>query len=269
MLDKEKILRYVRVYGSARNPEGPLLDRFRNQGSKEHSPGITLLSSDWDRHFISTKINHGIMQVWAEYFVDSYERYFGFSKNDRVLDFGAGLGDISFLIKDRVASLFIYDKSEFFLEQLGRRFSAVPSIRVVRSLREVEGPVSLIIINGVIHYMQENELEEMLVGLRVLCDLKTRIIISDIVPPGYSKVVDAFSQLRTGLRKRFLKKLLSFIVTNLRDDPKLGLKSSSFYLHDEEELKGTLSRFGYTARKMKKNFSYSKYRYTLDCRLSG
>jgi hypothetical protein len=245
------------------------LDSFSNQGSEKKSPEINPLSSKWDRHFSSIKIDHGIMQIWAEYFVDSYQKYFGFSKNDMVLDFGAGLGDISFLIKDRVASLFVYDKSEFFLEQLWRRFAAVPSIRVVRSLREVEGPVSLIIINGVIHYMKENELEEMLVGLRGLCDLKTRIIIADIVPPGYSKVVDAFSQLRTGLRKGFLKKLLSFIVTNLRDDPKLGLKSSSFYLHDEEELKGTLSRFGYTARKMEKNFSYSKYRYTLDCRLNG
>lgn len=209
------------------------------------------------------------MQIWAEYFVDSYEKYFGFSKNDTVLDFGAGLGDISFLIKDRVASLVLYDKSEYFLDQLGRRFAAFPHIRVARSLREVQGPVSLIIINGVIHYMKENELEEMLVGLRGLCDLKTRIIIADIVPPGYSKLVDAFSQLRTGLRKGFLKKLLSFIVTNLWDDPKLGLKSSSFYLHGEEELEGTLSRFGYAARKMEKNFSYSKYRYTLDCRLNG
>ncbi len=245
------------------------MDSSRNQGSKEQSPEITPPSSEWDRHFSSTEIDHGIMQIWAEYFVDSYQKYFGFSKNDTVLDFGAGLGDISFLIKDRVASLFLYDKSEYFLDQLGRRFAAFPRIRVARSLREVQGPVSLVIINGVIHYMKENELEEMLVGLRGLCDLKTRIIIADIVPPGYSKLVDAFSQLRTGLRKRFLKKLLSFIVTNLRDDPKLSLKSSSFYLHDEEELKGTLSRFGYAARKMEKNFSYSKYRYTLDCRLQG
>jgi SAM-dependent methyltransferase len=245
------------------------LDSLRNPDSGEKKPEITPLSSDWDRHFSSTKIDHGIMQIWAEYFVDSYEEYFGFSKKDTVLDFGAGLGDISFLIKDRVANLFLYDKSEYFLDQLERRFAAFPRIRVARSLREVQGPVSLIIINGVIHYMKENELEEMLVGLRGLCDSKTRIIISDIVPPGYSKVVDAFSQLRTGLRKRFLKKLLSFIVTNLRDDPKLGLKISSFYLRGEEELKRTLSRFGYAARKTEKNFSYSKYRYTLDCRLQG
>jgi len=179
------------------------------------------------------------------------------------------LGDISFLIKDRVASIFLYDKSEYFLGQLEKRFASFPQIGVVRSLRDVQGPVSLIIINGVIHYMTKSELEEMLRELRGLCNFKTRIIISDIVPPGYSKLVDTLSQLRTGLRKNFFKKLLSFIMTNLRENPKQSLSSSSFHLYDEEDFKQILSRFGYTARKTEKNFSFSNYRYTLECRLNG
>jgi hypothetical protein len=185
------------------------------------------------------------------------------------LDFGAGLGDISFLIRDRVASIFLYDKSEYFLDQLGRRFAPFHHIRIAPSLQDVQEPVSLIIINGVIHYMMASEMEEMLGALRGLCDSKTRIIISDIVPPGYSKLVDALSQLRTGLRRKFLKKLLSFIATNIRDNPRLSLSTAAFRLYDEEGLKRTLLRFGYTARRMEKNFSFSKYRYTLECRLNG
>jgi ubiquinone/menaquinone biosynthesis C-methylase UbiE len=227
------------------------------------------MSSEWDQHFSSTKIDHGIMQIWAGYFVDSYQKYFGFSKDDVVLDFGAGLGDVSSIIKDKVERIYLFDKSEFFLDQLGKRFGAFPHLQIVHSLKDIKGPVSLIIINGVIHYMKESEVEEMLAALQRLCDLKTRIIISDIVPPGYSKLVDAFSQLLTGLREKFFKKLLSFIVTNILDDPKLSLKTSSLYLYEEDQLKRTLSRFGYTARKMENNFSYSKYRYTLHCTLRG
>jgi len=227
------------------------------------------MSSEWDQHFSSTKIDHGIMQIWADYFVDSYQKYFGFSRNDVVLDFGAGLGDVSFLIKDKVQKIYLFDKSDFFLDQLKKRFVLFPHIRVVHSLPEIKEPVSLIIINGVIHYMNRNEIKEMLVGLQSLCDLNTRIIISDIVPAGYSKLVDGISQLLTGLRKNFFKKLLSFMVTNILDDPKLSLKTSSFYLYDEEVLKQTLSGFGYAARRMGSNFSYSKYRYTLFCTLIG
>ena len=206
------------------------------------------MSSEWDQHFSSTKIDHGIMQIWADYFVDSYQKYFGFSRNDVVLDFGAGLGDVSFLIKDKVQKIYLFDKSDFFLDQLKKRFVLFPHIRVVHSLPEIK---------------------EMLVGLQSLCDLNTRIIISDIVPAGYSKLVDGISQLLTGLRKNFFKKLLSFMVTNILDDPKLSLKTSSFYLYDEEVLKQTLSGFGYAARRMGSNFSYSKYRYTLFCTLIG
>jgi ubiquinone/menaquinone biosynthesis C-methylase UbiE len=227
------------------------------------------MASEWDRHFNLEKIDHGIMQVWARYFVDSYQKYLGFSKNDVVLDFGAGLGDVSSLIEDKVERIYLFDKSEFFLDQMKHRFGAFPHMQVVDSLQQVKEPVSLIIINGVIHYMKEKEITDMLVQLQHLSDSKTRIIISDIVPPGYSKVVDGFSQLVTGLRKKFFKKLLTYIVSNIWDDPKLSLKTSSFYFYDEHELNRTLSEFGYSARKMESNFSYSKYRYTLNCARSG
>jgi ubiquinone/menaquinone biosynthesis C-methylase UbiE len=227
------------------------------------------MDSEWDQHFSSTKIDHGIMQVWAGYFVDSYQKYFAFSKHDVVLDFGAGLGDVSYLIQDKVERIYLFDKSEFFLDQLRERFGAFPHIQVVPSLQDIKETVSIIIINGVISYMKENEVENMLVELKSLCSSKTRIIISDIVPPGYSKLVDAISQLLTGVRKKFFRKLLSFIVTNIRDDPKLSLKTSSLHLYDEEKLKQTVSGLGYAARKMENNFSYSKYRYTLHCTLNG
>ncbi len=227
------------------------------------------MPSEWDQHFSSTKIDHGIMEIWAGYFVDSYQKYFGFSKRDVVLDFGAGLGDVSHLIKDKVERIYLYDKSEFFLDQLRNRFGVFPNLQVVHSLENIKEPVSLIIINGVIHYMKEDEVKNMLGELKRLCDSKTRIIISDIVPPGYSKAVDAISQLLTGMRKKFFRKLLSFIITNIRDDPKLSLRTSSLYLYDEKQLRQTLSGLGYAARKLENNFSYSKYRYTLHCTLNG
>jgi SAM-dependent methyltransferase len=225
------------------------------------------MPAEWDNHFNSLKINHGIMQVWADYFVDSYQKYFGFLKQDEVLDFGAGLGDVSFLIKDRVKRIYLYEKSKFFLEELGKRFHPFQNIHIVNSLQDIPWPVSLIIINGVIHYMKEEEIKEMLSALRPLCNLKTGIIIADIVPTNYSKPIDALSQLATGLRKKFFIKLIRFIVTNILDDPMISLRTSSLYRYDEDRLKELLSAYGYSARRLEKNFSYSKFRYTLLCGL--
>lgn len=207
------------------------------------------------------------MQVWADYFVDSYQKYVGPFKDDDVLDFGAGLGDISFLIKDRVKSIYLFDKSKFFLEELRKRFNLSQNSHIVSSLQDIRGPLSLIIINSVIHYMKEGEIEEMLSALQPLCNLKTKIIIADVVPTNYSKTIDALSQLATGLRKKFFLKLIRFIVTNILDTPMLSLKTSSLYGYDEDHLKELLLKHGYTARRMEKNFTYSKFRYTLLCGL--
>lgn len=225
------------------------------------------MPAEWDNHFNSSKIDHDIMQVWADYFVDSYQKYVGPFKDDDVLDFGAGLGDISFLIKDRVKSIYLFDKSKFFLEELRKRFNLFQNIHIVNSLEDIRGPLSLIIINSVIHYMKEEEIREMLSALRPLCNLKTKIIIADIVPTNYSKTIDALSQLATGLRKKFFIKLIRFIVTNILDNPKISLKTSSLYGYDEDQLKELLSACGYSATRLEKNFTYSKFRYTLLCGL--
>ena len=226
------------------------------------------MPAEWDTHWNTKGINHDIMQIWAGYFVDSYQKYFGFLENDVVLDFGAGLGDVSFLIKDKVQRIYLFDKSKYFLEELAKRFERFENVRVVDSLRKIEEPVTLIIISGVAPYLSEEELKEMLIGLHGLCEASTRIIISDIVPPGYSKLIDGFSQLLTGLREKFFTKLLSYIFSNIFYDPKLSLKTSSLYKYDEKALKQILGEHGYSARRMENNFSYSKYRYTLLCRLT-
>lgn len=226
------------------------------------------MPAEWDSHWNTKGINHDIMQIWAGYFVDSYQKYFGFLENDVVLDFGAGLGDVSFLIKDKVQRIYLFDKSKYFLEELAKRFERFENVRVVDSLGKIEEPVTLIIISGVAPYLSEEELKDMLIGLHGLCEASTRIIISDIVPPRYSKFIDGFSQLLTGLKEKFFTKLFSYILSNIFYDPKLSLKTSSLYKYDEKALKQILGENGYSARRMENNFSYSKYRYTLLCRLT-
>jgi SAM-dependent methyltransferase len=113
------------------------------------------MPAEWDSHWNTKGINHDIMKIWAGYFVDSYQNYFGLLENDVVLDFGAGLGDVSFLIKDKVQRIYLFDKSKYFLEELEKRFERFENVQVVDSLQEITEPASLIIINGVIHYMNE------------------------------------------------------------------------------------------------------------------
>ncbi|HDY90469.1 MAG TPA: class I SAM-dependent methyltransferase [bacterium] len=81
------------------------------------------MASEWDKHRSSKKFNNDLMSVLARYFVNCDERYFGFSGTEIVLDFGAGPGDVSFLIKDKVRRIYLFDKSKYFVEKLRKRKS--------------------------------------------------------------------------------------------------------------------------------------------------
>ena len=226
-----------------------------------------LLSSNWVEHWSSRKIDYDIMKVSAKYFVDCYKKYFGFSQADIVLDFGAGLGDVSFLIKDKVRRIYLYDKSLYLMSTMKRRFDKFQNVYIVNHYQEINETVSVIIINSVIQYMSHDEIKDLFSQLQDICNIKTRIIISDIVPSNYSKILDGLSQLKASIKYMFFKKYISSIITNIISNPNLSLKTSVFYMYDEDEIKQILFDHGYTSTKMDGNFSYSLHRYTLECKL--
>ena len=226
------------------------------------------MTSKWDQHWNSTRINHDIFEVWAKYFIQSYENDFGFSREDIILDFGAGRGDIPLLIKDRVQKIYLFEKSKVSADILRKRFDGFQNVYILDDILEINESPSLIIINSVIQYMSKDEVENMLSNLRKISNLKTKLIISDILPSGYTKLVDAIYLLKTSMKNGFFLKFVADMITNILHSPKLSLKTSSLQIHDEDELKQILLKHGYDSIKMERNFTYSTQRYTLYCTLT-
>ena len=223
------------------------------------------MASRWDQHWNSTKINYDIFNVGAEYFIECYEKHFGFSESDIILDFGAGKGDIAPLLKDKVHKIYLFDKSEISTDNLKNRFSNFENIYILNDLTEIKESVSVIIINSVIQYMSKNEVEKMLADLKKISGSNTKLIISDALPMGYTKLNDALHMLKISLKNGFFLKFAINMVTSIINSPKLSLKTSSLQIYDKDEIRQILLNHGYNSVIMEKNFAYSANRYTIYC----
>ena len=217
----------------------------------------------WDSYWNSTNINRDIMQVWAAYFVGLYEKTFGFTGSEVVLDFGAGFGNVSFFIRNKAQKIYLYDKSEYMVEVLKVNFQNSKNMHIIPSLDEIDEKVDIIIVNSVLQYMSPDEFKKSLIELQRICKPETRIVFSDVIPHNYSKVTDFFVQLKLSLKFNFFRKLVLYAVSNSLFSPSLSLSSNYLTKYDEGELKAILSEFNFTSEKMKSNFTFSKKRYTL------
>lgn len=217
----------------------------------------------WDSYWNSTNINRDIMQVWAAYFVGSYEKTFGFTGTEVVLDFGAGFGNVSFFIRNKAQKIYLYDKSEYMVEVLKVNFQNSKNMHIIPSLDEIDEKVDIIIVNSVLQYMSPDELKKSLIELQRICKPETRIVFSDVIPRNYSKMTDFLVQLKLSLKFNFFRKLVVYAVSNSLFSPELSLSSNYLTKYDEEELIAILSEYNFTSEKMKSNFTFSKKRYTV------
>ena len=116
--------------------------------------------------------------------------------------------------------------------------------------------------------MTHDELKNNLNNLKTICDEHTCIIISDIIPNKYSKIIDFLIQLRLGLKFGFFSKLLVYAISNTFFSPSISLSTSYLTTYDEDEIISILNELQFTSEKMKSNFTLSKKRYTLACYLN-
>ncbi len=222
-------------------------------------------SKTWDSYWNSNNINRDIMQVWAAYFVGLYEKTFGFTGSEVVLDFGAGFGNVSFFIRNKAQKIYLYDKSEYMLEVLKVNFQNSKNMHIISSVNDIDEKVDIILVNSVLQYMSIDELKKALLELQRICKPDTKIVFSDIIPHNYSKITDFLVQLKLSLKFRFFRKLMIYAVSNSVFSPSLSLSSNYLTKYDEDELIEILSEFNFASEKMESNFTFSKKRYTLVC----
>jgi ubiquinone/menaquinone biosynthesis C-methylase UbiE len=223
----------------------------------------------WDNYWNSSNINREIMQVWAAYFLGAYEKFLGLNKHDVVLDFGAGYGNVSYFIRNKVKHIYMYDKAEYMQQVLTHNFSEHKNMQIVSDLNEINGKVSVIIVNSVSQYIPKDDFRNILKLFRKFCTKETNIIIADVIPRNYSKLNDFRNQLSISLKYGFFTKLLVYAISNTFFSPSLSLSAEYLIKYDEEEIIGLLTEEGFDAKTTENNFTFSKDRFTIHGKLAG
>ena len=225
----------------------------------------------WDAYWNNKSLNRTIMGVWAARFVGTYDRYIVFKPDDVVLDFGAGNGDVSFLIRNKVHHIYLYDKAQSMSEALQKNFSGEKNMQVVSNLSEIRDKVSVILVNSVIQYIPREEFNQILKDFKRIAQEGTCLVIADIIPRKYSLMGDFIGQLSLGLKYGFFIKLISFAVGTTRINAGMSLSPKHLIKYDQEEILQMIEENGFTGSLSPVNFTYSRKRYTIiaHCTRSG
>ena len=231
----------------------------------ENSPAI----NNWDKYWNSNNINRKIMEVWAACFVGAYEKQFHFKPDDAVLDFGAGYGNVSYLIRKKVRKIYLYDKAEYIQEVLRHTLDKHENTQIIADLNEIREKVSVIILNSVCQYIDKQEFKNILDSFAGLSDQNTNLVIADIIPKNYSKMTDFLGQLSLGLKYGFFTNLLTYAISNTLFSPALSLSEEHLIKYDQDEMINLLAEHGFEAILAPVNYTYSRKRYTVYARLAS
>ncbi len=235
------------------------------QISNEACPAM----KSWDDYWNSSNINRKIMEVWATCFAGACDRYHLTSSDDVVLDFGAGYGHVSNLLRDKVSRIYLFDKSSYMQDILHTHFDGEPNMKVISEWDEIPEKVTLIIINSVAQYISKEDFRKILSSFLKITDHRTKVVISDIIPEGYSLLPDFTQQFTTAIRHGFFTKLVAFAISNTLYKPSLIISDNELVTYGREEMVELLAETGFKAELAPENFTYSKKRFTVIARSSA
>ncbi|RZQ61122.1 class I SAM-dependent methyltransferase [Amycolatopsis suaedae] len=179
----------------------------------------------------------------------------------RVLDYGAGEA----LHADRIAAaaghVILCELADGVRRRLAARFADHPGISVVGDVSGLEpGSVGLMVVNSVLQYLSDAELDRLLADAARLLPAGGRLLVGDVVPVRTSLAGDVAALLRYGARHGFLlAAVVSLCATAMSPYTKvrrrLGLSR-----HDEAGLVARLAAAGFTAHRHLPNLSHNPNR---------
>jgi len=180
-----------------------------------------------------------------------------------VLDYGCGEAQSADIVAARVKLLFLSDAAPLVRGRLQQTFAVHERIRVL-SPDEVaaleENSLDLIVVNSLVQYLSQAELEELLALWRNKLKPDGKLIIADIIPPNIGAVTDANALLRFAFKGGFfVPALIGLVRTALSDYRKLRNQLGLSH-YTEAGMKTLLEKAGFSCTRLETNLGHNQAR---------
>jgi SAM-dependent methyltransferase len=187
----------------------------------------------------------------------------GAKDSSTILDYGCGYFDLGIELIQEGYSVDGFDPFGPAVHVARGRLEKFPpgKARIFSSVDEIpRGQYNVIVLNSVVQYMtNENELERFFSFARTLLRNKAGVIvISDVIPQHYSPVADGLECVSYAARRGLLWPMILHLCRTFQNS---GHKTVRRY--DFADLKETAEHFDYEARRLRRNLTPSKRRYSV------
>jgi len=219
----------------------------------------------WSEYWNSnSNINYKILSKWSEFYCKGINNLNKLNIDDNVLDYGAGTGEISAYISSQVKSVLAYDNSEAMHILCKENMLEFENVHCSTELNK-NHEITFILINSVLQYLNQDELDELLKFASEETSA-SKMIISDIVPDNYNAYFDAANNLFYSLKNKFFFIYLFFLV---KEFIMRNIVNKAFFLntYNEDFLISKLRKNGWNIELID-NLSPSINRYSLYCHRS-
>jgi SAM-dependent methyltransferase len=190
----------------------------------------------------------------------------------RVLDFGCG----DTLHADRVAAVagevMLCDSAPSVRAAMAARFASNPRIKVLAP-EEVERlpdrSLDLVVMNSVVQYLTQAELDRLLALWRRLLAPGGSLIVADVIPPDVGALSDVTALLRYAGRHGFLLAALMGLARTAVSPYRKLRSQIGIAQYTEREFMGKLASAGFAAERLARNMEHNPARMTFRARASA
>jgi SAM-dependent methyltransferase len=182
-----------------------------------------------------------------------------------VLDYGCGEATAAERVADCCQRLILCDAAPNVRTRLASRFAEHAKIAVLtpEEIRELpRNSQSVIVINGLLQYLSETELKELLAILRPLLKNDGILVIGDVIPRDRSIFADAAALLGFAFEHKFFIAALFGLVKTFFSEYSRLLLELGLRRYDESEILAILRTAGFIAQRRYPNIGHNRGRMT-------
>jgi SAM-dependent methyltransferase len=187
------------------------------------------------------------------------------SRDAAVLDYGCGEATAAEMVAGSCRSLILCDAAPKLRTRLASCFTGHAKITVL-SPEEVRAlprdSLSVVVVNGVLQYLPNNELKELLAILRPLLKDDGIMVIGDVIPRDRSIVADAATLLAFGFKNGFFIAASYGLVRLLLSNYVWLLLVRGLRRYDEAEIVAIFRASGLIAERRYPNIGHNQGRMT-------